>query len=267
MAHSYPPLPVLLAGILPGGALGLSVVASVVGGITLHRTLELLVRRRTSTGLIWCVLPALFAVPAVVYAASQSVATIASLALLVVALEGFGAFGLGRSTEARFRTGLALAAALLFDPLATFLELCSVPERSRSVRHVPRDVEVRLVLLAPVDRPRSELLRQDSFDPFVRAAAAPHDAHNCRGNQARQDHGPHKSPRHGFNSFCVHYDGDPCRGAVRTDLRNRLAPVVLPTKNTRHRGGRNKGTATKLAETATGGAEHRTEAAEQGKTR
>lgn len=117
---AYPPLPVLLAGIVPGGTLGLSLVACLAGGITLQRTLEGLVRKGQPVWLIVCVLLPLVAVPGSAYTATQSLGSIASLALLATALEGMRDFSLGRSTEAGFRTGLALAAAFLFDPLAVF---------------------------------------------------------------------------------------------------------------------------------------------------
>ena len=70
-----------------------------------------------------CLLLPLFAVPAVAYAASQSVAGIALLSLLGVALHGFVRFTLSRDTEAGFTTGLALAAAFTVDPIAIFYAL------------------------------------------------------------------------------------------------------------------------------------------------
>ena len=52
LGAAYPPLPTLLAGIVPGGSLGLSVVASLVAGCTLHLVWEQLVRRDVPTVLI-----------------------------------------------------------------------------------------------------------------------------------------------------------------------------------------------------------------------
>jgi hypothetical protein len=120
---AYPPGPTLLAGVLPGGALGLSVVASLFAGLALHLAWEQLIRRGyplpVQAGLV---LP-VFAVPAVAYLASQSVAGIAALSLLALALQGFGRFTVDRDTEAGFTTGLALAAAFAFDPIAVFYAL------------------------------------------------------------------------------------------------------------------------------------------------
>jgi len=120
---AYPPLPTLLAGLVPGGSLGLSVVASLFAGCTLHLVWEQLVRRDVPTLLIGCLLLPLFAVPAVAYAASQSVAGIVLLSMLAVAVHGFVRFTVNRDTEAGFLTGLALAAAFAVDPIAIFYAL------------------------------------------------------------------------------------------------------------------------------------------------
>lgn len=121
LGSAYPPVPTLLAGVLPGGALTLSLVACLFGAIALHRTWASLVRRRLSTPFVVCLLMPLFAVPAVTYVATQSLAAIGSLTLVAVALEGLAWFTLARNTEAGFVTGLALAGAFLLDPLAIFV--------------------------------------------------------------------------------------------------------------------------------------------------
>jgi hypothetical protein len=123
IAAAYPPLPTLLAGLVPGGSLGLSVVASLFAGCTLHLVWEQLVRRDVRTVVIGCLLLPLFAVPAVAYAASQSVAGIVLLSMLAVAVHGFVRFTVNRDTEAGFLTGLALAAAFTVDPIAIFYAL------------------------------------------------------------------------------------------------------------------------------------------------
>jgi hypothetical protein len=120
---AYPPTPTLLAGLVPGGSLGLSVVASLLAGCTLQVVWEQLVRRGFAPALVGCLLLPLFAVPAVAYAAGQSVAGIALLSLLAVALHGFVRFTVHRDTEAGFVTGLALAVASTVDPIAIFYAL------------------------------------------------------------------------------------------------------------------------------------------------
>lgn len=123
LGAAYPPLPTLLAGIVPGGSLGLSVVASLFAGCTLHLVWEQLVRRDVPGGLIACLLLPLFAVPAVAYAASQSVSGIILLSMLAVAVHGFVRFTIARDTEGGFVTGLALAVAFTVDPIAIFYAL------------------------------------------------------------------------------------------------------------------------------------------------
>jgi hypothetical protein len=68
------------------------------------------------------ILPVL-AVPAVAYAASQSVSGIAALSLLAVALQGFVWFVVDGETDGGFTCGLALAACFFFDPIAIFYGL------------------------------------------------------------------------------------------------------------------------------------------------
>ena len=123
LGAAYPPTPTLLAALVPGGALGLSVVASLLAGCTLQLVWGQLVRRGFAPVLTACLLLPLFAVPAVAYAASQSVAGIALLSLLAIALHGFVRFTVSRDTEAGFITGLALAAAFTVDPIAIFYAL------------------------------------------------------------------------------------------------------------------------------------------------
>jgi hypothetical protein len=120
---AYPPVPTLLAWLLPGGTLALSVVASLFAGLTLHLVWEQMIRRDYPVLVqVGLVLP-VFAVPAVAYFASQSIAGIAALSLLALGLQGFGRFTVDRNTEAGFTTGLALAAAFAFDPISVFYAL------------------------------------------------------------------------------------------------------------------------------------------------
>ena len=65
----------------------------------------------------------LFAVPAFAYLASQSVAGIASLCLIAVALQGFIRFAVDASTEGGFVAGLAFALAFCASPIALFYAL------------------------------------------------------------------------------------------------------------------------------------------------
>jgi hypothetical protein len=116
IAFAYPPAPVLLAALLPGGAVALSVVASLFAAVTLHLTTEQLLRRDFSLPVVAALILPVFAVPAVAYAASQAVAGIAALSLLAVALQGFVWFVVDGDTGAGFVCGLALGATFSSTP-------------------------------------------------------------------------------------------------------------------------------------------------------
>jgi len=120
LGFAYPPVPTLLAGLLPGGTLALGVVAALFAGLTLHLVWEQAIRREYPVPVAVGLLTPVFAVPAVAYLASQSVSGIASLSLLALGLQGFARFTVDRDTEAGFTTGLALAAAFAFDPISVF---------------------------------------------------------------------------------------------------------------------------------------------------
>lgn len=121
--HAYPPLPTLIALLVPGGTLGLSVAASLAASLMLFFSWERLYRRNFPAWMIAGLLPALFLVPAIAYFASQSLPGVASFSLLALALQRFMRFLVHRDTEAGFVTGLALGGAFLFDPMALFYAL------------------------------------------------------------------------------------------------------------------------------------------------
>jgi hypothetical protein len=121
--QAYPPMPTLIAILVPGGTLGLSVAASLAAALLLFFTWERLYRRNFAWWMVLALLPPLFLVPAVAYFASQSIAGVASFSLLALALQRFMRFLAHRDTEAGFVTGLALGGAFLFDPMAVFYAL------------------------------------------------------------------------------------------------------------------------------------------------
>ena len=109
----YPPLPVLLSLLLPGGAFGLAVVTCLFSGAML----AFLVRRiGASRGLL--VLLPLVAVPAMWYTASNLLAQVVALTFLAVALQGFIRFATEGETYGGFIAGLALAVSYSADPSA-----------------------------------------------------------------------------------------------------------------------------------------------------
>jgi hypothetical protein len=111
--YVYPPLPVLLALMLPGGPFGLAIVCCLFSGVML----AFLVRHITfSRGLV--VLLPLVAVPAMWYTASNLLPQVVALTFLAVALQGFLRFATEGETYGGFIAGLALAVSYAADPSA-----------------------------------------------------------------------------------------------------------------------------------------------------
>jgi hypothetical protein len=107
----YPPLPVLLALILPDDQLSLAIVTCLFSGVTL----AVLVHRAGFLRTLVLVLPLIFA-PAMWYTASQLLPQVVSLTFLALALQGFIRFANYGETYGGFMAGLALAISYAADP-------------------------------------------------------------------------------------------------------------------------------------------------------
>jgi hypothetical protein len=110
LQYAYPQLPVLLAWLLPGGALVLAIVTSLFSGMVL----AVLARRAT---LMRCsvLLPLAF-VPAMWYSSSELLPEVVALTFLAVALQGFIHCAADGDVHSGFVAGIALAAAYAADP-------------------------------------------------------------------------------------------------------------------------------------------------------
>jgi hypothetical protein len=115
LKYAYPPLPVLLAVILPGGQLGLAVFTCLSSGAALTYTGVRLTRRLPVTVVAMLLLP-LVAVPVMWYAASQLLTTVIGLTFLAVALDGFIRFAAYGETDGGFTAGIALGLSYCADP-------------------------------------------------------------------------------------------------------------------------------------------------------
>jgi len=118
LGWAYPPIPTFLASVLPGGALTLALISSLLGGVAMASLWDRLARRRVSMPLTVALLASLALVPAVLYGATQDLAAFAGLAFLIVALDGFVRFIVDRDTRGGFLAGLMLAFAFGCDPVA-----------------------------------------------------------------------------------------------------------------------------------------------------
>lgn len=111
LQYVYPPLPVLIALALPGGALALAIVTCLFSGATM----AILLRRVSRLSAAVVLLP-LVCVPAMWYLASQLLPQVIALTFLAVALQGFISFAAYGETYGGFIAGLALAVSYAADP-------------------------------------------------------------------------------------------------------------------------------------------------------
>jgi hypothetical protein len=111
LQYVYPPLPVLLALILPGGVLGLAIVTCLFSG-----AMMLILLRRVEIMTAVVVLLPLVCVPAMWYTASELLPQVVALTFLAVALRGYVQFADYGETYGGFITGLALAVSYAADP-------------------------------------------------------------------------------------------------------------------------------------------------------
>jgi hypothetical protein len=118
LGWAYPPIPTFLASFLPGGALALALVSSLLAGVAMASLWDRLASRRVPLPLSVALLASLACVPAVLYGATQDLAAFAGLAFLIVALDGFVRFIVDRDTRGGFLAGLMLAFAFGCDPIA-----------------------------------------------------------------------------------------------------------------------------------------------------
>jgi hypothetical protein len=118
LQYVYPPLPVLLAIILPGDQLSLAICACLFSGLMA----SLLVRRIGLLRAMMLGMP-LIAVPQMWFFNSELLPAVIALTFLAVALFGFIQFASYGETYGGFIAGLALAASYAADPGAILYAL------------------------------------------------------------------------------------------------------------------------------------------------
>ncbi|MFI9005814.1 hypothetical protein ACIGNX_01100 [Actinosynnema sp. NPDC053489] len=116
--RTYPPLPVAVAALLPGGAVALGVAGAVAAGMLLHLVVERLVQRRVHVVVLVPLVLAVAVAPGFLLLQTGDFAAFTGLALLAVAIEGFTRFAFSGETHGGFQAGLALGSATLCDPVA-----------------------------------------------------------------------------------------------------------------------------------------------------
>lgn len=118
LGNVYPPAPIVLSILVGASATGLAVLSSMLAGTALHAAWERMVQRGVPYPTQIALIGSVTLIPSVWYLASQDVATIGGLTMLVIALAGFIRFVFSGDTVGGFTAGLFMAAAFLFDPAA-----------------------------------------------------------------------------------------------------------------------------------------------------
>lgn len=129
----------MLAIVLPDGKLSLSIVTCLFSAVILAYVIGRLLRRASVLTTIILLLPVV-AVPVMWYALTQLFATVAALAFLAIALDGFVRFTAHGETEGGFAAGIALALSFCCDPGALMygLVMCLFAPAIINVRYQGR---------------------------------------------------------------------------------------------------------------------------------
>jgi len=155
VAHTYPPVTVALARLLPGGGQGLAIAGGLCTGILIQLTIERLMLRAISLLSAVLLTAAVALAPAFWFVATQDFSAFLTLSLLSVALTGLLDFTYNRSTESGFIAGIGFGLATMCDlaafpfavagALATFF----VAPQAKAVREIARRRAGATVVLFP----------------------------------------------------------------------------------------------------------------------
>lgn len=120
----YPPIPTILASILPAGAVWQGVLGALCAGIVLQLLAERVLQRGVSLGLAALLIASVGATPPFIYLATQDLVAFVGLAMFAVALSGLLRFAVDGDTEGGFQCGLALGVAAMCDPATILFAAC-----------------------------------------------------------------------------------------------------------------------------------------------
>lgn len=119
----YPPLGTVLVRLIPGGAVGLSVVGALVAGLLLQQLLEVMVQRRFHWWKTSVFLLAVGANPLFAYTATGNFKAFLSIALFGIGTINMVRFVSGRNTKAGFESGIFFMLSALADSSGLVLVL------------------------------------------------------------------------------------------------------------------------------------------------
>lgn len=120
---AYPPIPVGIAGLLPGGTLALGLVGAVAAGMLIHSIVERLVARGLPGWLTVVLLASLLGTPFFGYMVTGSLAEFLGFTLVTLAMAGFLRFAMYGDTDGGFQAGLLLGLAAACDPSSVVFAL------------------------------------------------------------------------------------------------------------------------------------------------
>jgi hypothetical protein len=155
VAHAYPPLPLALARVVPGGAFGLAVAGALCTGVLLQLTVERLILRSVPTASALVLAASVAVMPVFWFVAVRDVVSFLTLSLLSAALTGLLDFMFNRSTESGFIAGIGFGLATLCDLSALSFAVAGavaavlVAPRARAVREIARRRAAATVVLFP----------------------------------------------------------------------------------------------------------------------
>jgi len=143
--HAYPPIPIFVARLLPGGAQGLTVAGALCTGILIQLTIEGLMLRGAPVAQSVLLGAAIALTPIFAFVATQDFAAFLTVALLAVALTALLDFTFNHSTESGFISGIGFG-------LATMCNLAALPFALAGA--------LATFLIAPQVRVRREVARR-----------------------------------------------------------------------------------------------------------
>lgn len=115
VSQIFPPITTLLAAVIPGARVGLTIAGALVAGIFLQKLIEIMVQRRFPTSTIVILTLAIGANPLFAYNALENFAAFVGLCFFGIAASDLVRFVSWRDTRAGFRAGMLLMLATLSD--------------------------------------------------------------------------------------------------------------------------------------------------------
>lgn len=116
VGHLYPPITTVVAAIVPGGTIGMTILGALVAGFLLHAVIEGMRQRGFALSSTVVFTVALAANPLFAYAATENLPAFLGIGLFGLGFADLVRFTTDRDTQSGFRAGILLMLAALSDP-------------------------------------------------------------------------------------------------------------------------------------------------------